>query len=104
MHQCVQWPIASCSDDDVLFTCRQPPALRPWGGFSAAAALSSLLPYLSVALPGAAMICLDWWAFEALTLLAGLLPGEWGMCRAACAQARQHARFTFVLGVRIGKP
>jgi hypothetical protein len=54
---------------------RQPPRLRPWGGFSREA-LSSLLPYLSVALPGAAMICLDWWAFEALTLLAGLLPGE----------------------------
>lgn len=55
--------------------CRQPPQLRPWGGFSREA-LSQLRPYLSVALPGAAMLCLDWWAFEALTLLAGLLPGD----------------------------
>ncbi|WIA21758.1 hypothetical protein OEZ85_000920 [Tetradesmus obliquus] len=52
---------------------RQPLQLRPWGGFSREA-LSQLRPYLSVALPGAAMLCLDWWAFEALTLLAGLLP------------------------------
>jgi hypothetical protein len=65
----------------VLCVIRQPPRLHPWGGFSREA-LSSLLPYLSVALPGAAMICLDWWAFEALTLLAGLLPGELGLgCR-----------------------
>eukprot|EP00775_Hariotina_reticulata_P001640 gene1640-1982_t len=63
----------------------QPRELRPWAGLSAKA-MSSWGPYLSVALPSMVMICLDWWAFEALTLLAGLLPdaivavGAIGIC------------------------
>lgn len=32
-----------------------------------------LWPVLRIALPGAAMLCAEWWAFEILTLLAGLL-------------------------------
>jgi MATE family multidrug resistance protein len=41
---------------------------------------------LQVALPSSAMICLDWWTFELLTLLAGWLPdaqtavGAMGVC------------------------
>jgi len=29
--------------------------------------------YLSIALPAAGMICAEWWAFEVLTVIAGLL-------------------------------
>ncbi|KAF8059751.1 DTX52 [Scenedesmus sp. PABB004] len=65
---------------------RQPPGLKPWAGLSPASALAGWGPYLALALPCMAMMVLDWWAFEALTLLAGLLPdaevavGAMGVC------------------------
>eukprot|EP00879_Flechtneria_rotunda_P019601 GHRR01020594.1.p1 GENE.GHRR01020594.1~~GHRR01020594.1.p1 ORF type:complete len:397 (+),score=83.25 GHRR01020594.1:1177-2367(+) len=57
----------------VWHNCRQPQDLKPWTGLSKDS-LSAWPSYLSVAIPACAMICLEWWAFEALTLLAGLLP------------------------------
>jgi len=36
-------------------------AFRGWG------------EYLQVSLPATAMICAEWWAFEALTIMAGIL-------------------------------
>lgn len=35
---------------------------------------SSIKEFLHIALPSAAMVCLEWWTFELLLLLAGLLP------------------------------
>ncbi|KAI5559314.1 hypothetical protein POPTR_017G120400v4 [Populus trichocarpa] len=35
---------------------------------------SSIKEFLHIAFPSAAMICLEWWTFELLLLLAGLLP------------------------------
>eukprot|EP00877_Chromochloris_zofingiensis_P009804 jgi/Chrzof1/5077/Cz15g10270.t1 len=51
----------------------QPDDKKPWTGISRYS-LSNWGAYLAVAVPSLAMICLDWWAFEGLTLLAGLLP------------------------------
>ena len=45
-----------------------------WGGCSAAAAFSGWPHYLRLGLPAAAMICLEWWCWEAMILFAGLLP------------------------------
>ena len=46
------WPAAGWSKN----------SLRRWGTF------------LRFGIPGMAMMCLDWWAFEVLTLITGLLP------------------------------
>lgn len=58
----------------LCLSCRlQPDDKKPWTGISRYS-LSNWGAYLAVAVPSLAMICLDWWAFEGLTLLAGLLP------------------------------
>jgi MATE family multidrug resistance protein len=33
----------------------------------------NIWPYLKLALPGTLMICLEWWTFEAMTLMAGYI-------------------------------
>jgi MATE family multidrug resistance protein len=45
---------------------------RVWTGWSREA-FKQLWPYLKLALPGAAHICLEWWGFEVLMLLTGQL-------------------------------
>ncbi|CAN6937571.1 unnamed protein product [Brassica oleracea] len=37
---------------------------------------SSMKQYISLAIPSAMMICLEWWSFEILLLLSGLLPNS----------------------------
>ncbi|CAL4924541.1 unnamed protein product [Urochloa decumbens] len=44
-----------------------------WNGFSREA-FKDLCRFTELALPSAAMICLEWWSFEVLVLLSGLLP------------------------------
>ncbi|KAF8672781.1 hypothetical protein HU200_049232 [Digitaria exilis] len=44
-----------------------------WSGFSKEA-FKDLLRFTELALPSAMMICLEWWSFEVLVLLSGLLP------------------------------
>ncbi|XP_042058159.1 protein DETOXIFICATION 18-like [Salvia splendens] len=44
-----------------------------WPGFRLEA-LRHVFSYLKLALPSAAMLCLEYWAFEILVLLAGLMP------------------------------
>ncbi len=44
-----------------------------WGGFSKKA-FSGWGEYLSYGVPTAVMICMEWWAYEVLILLAGALP------------------------------
>lgn len=49
------------------------PASRPWQGFSACA-LRQWGPYLRLAAASTLMVVLDWWIYDACTLLAGMLP------------------------------
>ncbi|KAL1320587.1 hypothetical protein AAHE18_14G066400 [Arachis hypogaea] len=44
-----------------------------WKGFSTQS-FHYVLPSLKLALPSAAMVCLEYWAFEVLVFLAGLMP------------------------------
>ncbi|KAM0895587.1 hypothetical protein ACQ4PT_023744 [Festuca glaucescens] len=46
-----------------------------WKGFSVDA-FSYVLPTIRLATPSAIMVCLEWWAFELLVLIAGLLPNS----------------------------
>ncbi|KAI8474501.1 MAG: mate-domain-containing protein [Monoraphidium minutum] len=52
---------------------RCPAGAKPWTGLSHEA-LRQVPAYLAVAVPGTGMMVVDWWAFEVLTLVAGLLP------------------------------
>ncbi|RWW19089.1 hypothetical protein GW17_00016872, partial [Ensete ventricosum] len=46
-----------------------------WEGFSAEA-FHHVLPCMKLAVPSAVMVCFEYWAFEVLVLLAGLLPNS----------------------------
>ncbi|CAA3006015.1 DETOXIFICATION 19-like [Olea europaea subsp. europaea] len=46
-----------------------------WNGFRSES-LSHIFSNLKIALPSAAMVCLEYWAFEILVLLAGLMPNS----------------------------
>ncbi|CAD6334102.1 unnamed protein product [Miscanthus lutarioriparius] len=46
---------------------------RTWTGFSTEA-FRDLLRFTKLAIPSAMMVCLEWWSFELLVLLSGLLP------------------------------
>ncbi|GMI63644.1 DETOXIFICATION 18 [Hibiscus trionum] len=48
---------------------------QTWTGFSFES-FSFVLANLKLALPSAAMVCLEYWAFELLVLLAGLMPNS----------------------------
>ncbi|KAL8511304.1 hypothetical protein ACS0TY_017926 [Phlomoides rotata] len=48
---------------------------KTWDGFSLEA-LRQVWKNLKLALPSAAMVCLEFWAFEVLVLLAGLMPNS----------------------------
>ncbi|XP_047074014.1 protein DETOXIFICATION 16-like [Lolium rigidum] len=46
---------------------------KTWTGFSVEA-FHDLLSFFRLAVPSALMVCLEWWSYEALVLLSGLLP------------------------------
>ncbi|KAL6643272.1 hypothetical protein ACP70R_021453 [Stipagrostis hirtigluma subsp. patula] len=46
---------------------------RTWTGFSMDA-FTGLLEFAKLAAPSAIMVCLEWWSFELLVLLSGILP------------------------------
>ncbi|RLM99419.1 protein DETOXIFICATION 16-like [Panicum miliaceum] len=46
---------------------------RTWTGFSTEA-FKELRRFTELAIPSAMMVCLEWWSFELLVLLSGLLP------------------------------
>lgn len=48
---------------------------RTWDGFTSEC-FSHAFTNLKIALPSAAMVCLEYWAFEILVLLAGLMPNS----------------------------
>ncbi|KXZ53173.1 hypothetical protein GPECTOR_7g1065 [Gonium pectorale] len=52
---------------------KQRPGAHTWRGFSSQA-LTGWGGYLKIALPSAAAICLDWWTYEGVVLIAGVLP------------------------------
>ncbi|KAH9794885.1 protein DETOXIFICATION [Citrus sinensis] len=47
--------------------------IKTWTGFSAEA-LHDIISFIKLALPSAIMICLEYWSFEMVVLLSGLLP------------------------------
>ncbi|PNW77624.1 hypothetical protein CHLRE_10g444900v5 [Chlamydomonas reinhardtii] len=51
----------------------QDPTKRTWAGWSREC-LTEWPLYIRVAIPSAVMICLDWWTFEIIVMLSGLLP------------------------------
>ncbi|KAG2496841.1 hypothetical protein HYH03_005246 [Edaphochlamys debaryana] len=55
----------------VYQTWRTPPELRTWSGWDRAA-FKGWGEYLKVSLPATAMVCVDWWALEVLTLMSGI--------------------------------
>ncbi|KAJ9534743.1 hypothetical protein QJQ45_013128 [Haematococcus lacustris] len=52
---------------------QQDPALRTWHGWTREC-LADWGTYIRVAIPSMVMICLDWWTFEIIVILSGLLP------------------------------
>ncbi|KAK2991334.1 hypothetical protein RJ640_007554, partial [Escallonia rubra] len=50
-----------------------PACMETWTGFSKEA-LHDVLSFLKLAIPSAIMICLEYWSFEMVVLLSGLLP------------------------------
>ncbi|XP_020251773.1 protein DETOXIFICATION 16-like [Asparagus officinalis] len=55
-----------------LYVKLSPACKRTWTGFSREA-LKDIPKFLKLAIPSAAMICLEFWSFEILVLLSGLL-------------------------------
>ncbi|CAL5058724.1 unnamed protein product [Urochloa decumbens] len=50
-----------------------PACKSTWTGFSAEA-FRGVCDFLKLAVPSAVMVCMEWWSFELLVLLSGLLP------------------------------
>ncbi|KAK7251700.1 hypothetical protein RIF29_35123 [Crotalaria pallida] len=57
----------------ILYVKYSSSCAQTWTGFSKEA-LRNIPSFLSMAIPSAAMVCLEMWAFEVLVLLSGLLP------------------------------
>ncbi|CAL5058719.1 unnamed protein product [Urochloa decumbens] len=56
-----------------LYVRLSPSCRDTWTGFSGEA-FRGIPGFLKLAVPSAAMVCMEWWSFELLVLLAGLLP------------------------------
>uniref|UniRef100_A0ACD5XIM7 Uncharacterized protein n=1 Tax=Avena sativa TaxID=4498 RepID=A0ACD5XIM7_AVESA len=56
-----------------LYTRLSGACKRTWTGFSMEA-FKELRQFAALAFPSAMMVCLEWWSFELLVLLSGLLP------------------------------
>ncbi|CAM0908079.1 unnamed protein product [Alopecurus aequalis] len=56
-----------------LYTRLSGACSRTWTGFSMEA-FKELRQFAALAVPSAMMLCLEWWSFEMLVLLSGLLP------------------------------
>ncbi|KAI4989271.1 hypothetical protein ZWY2020_036588 [Hordeum vulgare] len=58
-----------------LYTRLSGACRRTWTGFSMEAfAIKELRQFAELAVPSSMMVCLEWWSFELLVLLSGLLP------------------------------
>ncbi|KAJ0962766.1 hypothetical protein J5N97_027888 [Dioscorea zingiberensis] len=56
-----------------LYIKFSPSCKKTWTGFSSEA-LRDILNFIKLAIPSTAMLCLEFWSFEMLVLLSGLLP------------------------------
>ncbi|KAK3156627.1 hypothetical protein QOZ80_2AG0109760 [Eleusine coracana subsp. coracana] len=56
-----------------LYVRLSPSCKRSWTGFSGEA-FRGIPDFLKLAVPSALMVCMEWWSFELLVLLSGLLP------------------------------
>ncbi|WVZ76806.1 hypothetical protein U9M48_024738 [Paspalum notatum var. saurae] len=56
-----------------LYVRLSPACKATWAGFSRKA-FRGIPGFLKLAVPSAAMVCMEWWSFELLVLLSGLLP------------------------------
>ncbi|GJN19610.1 hypothetical protein PR202_gb06904 [Eleusine coracana subsp. coracana] len=56
-----------------LYVRLSPSCKRSWTGFSREA-FRGIPDFLKLAVPSALMVCMEWWSFELLVLLSGLLP------------------------------
>lgn len=56
-----------------LYVRLSPSCKTTWAGFSREA-FHGIPGFLKLAVPSAAMVCMEWWSFELLVLLSGLLP------------------------------
>ncbi|KAK8462015.1 hypothetical protein SEVIR_1G130200v4 [Setaria viridis] len=56
-----------------LYVRLSPSCKATWTGFSAEA-FRGVTEFLKLAVPSAVMVCMEWWSFELLVLLSGLLP------------------------------
>ncbi|KAG8639182.1 protein DETOXIFICATION 16 isoform X2 [Manihot esculenta] len=56
-----------------LYIKFSPACMKTWTGFSREA-LHDILSFVKLAVPSAIMICLEYWSFEMVVLLSGLLP------------------------------
>ncbi|CAI5502266.1 unnamed protein product, partial [Closterium sp. Naga37s-1] len=74
---------------------------RCWRGWSLTLCFSGWWPYLTVAVPSCAMICLEWWFFEIVTLVSGLLPNP-AVNVAAMTISLQTAGFCFMFSLAFG--
>lgn len=52
---------------------QQEPSQRTWTGWTREA-LTDWIIYIKVSIPSMVMLCLDWWTFEIIVMLSGLLP------------------------------
>ncbi|KAL7129523.1 hypothetical protein ABFS83_13G072700 [Erythranthe nasuta] len=59
----------------VLYVFNDTKIEKTWEGFTSES-LSHVYSNLKLALPSAAMVCMEYWAFEILVLLAGLMPNS----------------------------
>ncbi|KAL9145868.1 hypothetical protein ABFS82_13G072700 [Erythranthe guttata] len=59
----------------VLYVFRAKKIEKTWEGFTSES-LSHVYSNLKLALPSAAMVCMEYWAFEILVLLGGLMPNS----------------------------
>ncbi|KAK9276258.1 hypothetical protein L1049_005789 [Liquidambar formosana] len=59
----------------VIYVKFSPSCMKTWTGFSREAFhLHDILSFLKLAIPSAIMICFEYWSFEMVVLLSGLLP------------------------------
>ncbi|XP_066325694.1 protein DETOXIFICATION 16-like isoform X1 [Miscanthus floridulus] len=56
-----------------VYVRASPACKTTWTGFSAEA-FRGVPDFLKLAVPSAVMVCMEWWSFELLVLLSGLLP------------------------------
>jgi len=81
-----------------------------WTGFQPKNAFLGVRLFLSLGIPGMLQLCFDWWAFEIVTLLCGILPkdpilaiGANAICRSLLSMSyRVYTGISLAGNVRIG--